>query len=83
MWEIAPRDAAKLALAFDRLLDVELVERVPVACGTWHYKLTPAGLEAAAADAPPKIRGERDEDAPVSGPKLAKARANKLKKRKC
>lgn len=50
--QVCPRDASAHLGAFDALVEYDLVERVTEGCGAWHYRLTAAGRQAAAAEGP-------------------------------
>lgn len=50
-----PLERIRLLTALHLLVRVGHVERVAVACGVWHYRLTPAGLAAAATGEPIKV----------------------------
>lgn len=47
--DVAPARPTRFLVAFQQLLDAGLVERVPVSCGAWFYRLTPAGAKQAGA----------------------------------
>jgi hypothetical protein len=42
-----PRERTFSYVAFERLLHAGLIDRVPVSCGVWHYRVTEDGREAA------------------------------------
>lgn len=50
--------AAAAMAAFEKLLDCDLFERVPVSCGVWYYRLTAAGAGAAKGSAKLVLQGE-------------------------
>lgn len=60
--QVAPCDASKMLKALERLIEVELIQRVPIKCGVWNYRLTPAGVLAAGAKDPPKLGCGGDQD---------------------
>lgn len=61
--DAVPRRASESIDAFYRLIDLGFLERIPVACGVWFYRVTPAGKIVAITGVVPR----REDDGPGLG----------------
>jgi hypothetical protein len=73
--QVCPTAACLYLGAFEHLVEYGLVERVTERCGSWHYRLTAAGREAAAAEGPLRFRKAWTDETPKPANRSGKTRS--------